>query len=816
VTHWSIRHLLLRKLGGVFFALILGGFAIRDARAQVGLPPVIIVQPLDQTVLKDGTATFTVVASSQTTMSYKWYFESNLISGASAASYSVVSAQRTNQGRYWVEIVNAAGTTISRAASLTVLDLNDVPVSHDDAFSIAEDSLLSIPGSGILSNDVDLLPGNLTAALVTPPTQGALTLNSTGAFTYEPATNFFGTDSFQYRAFDGTDAGNIATVKITVVPVNDPPVAVNDSVTTAEDTGITIAVLGNDHDVDGTPLTITRTYTTNGSVLINGSEVVFIPATNFYGTTLFSYTISDGTASATGRVTVFVSSVNDPPIANADTTNTLEDVGVTIRVLRNDTDPEGAILSLVSTSTTNGTAVIPANGTSTNIVFTPAANFSGTASFSYVVSDGNLTSTGFVTVNVAAVNDRPVAVNDNTNTVENVSVSVCVLANDSDVEGSPLTLAVLPLTNGTAMVSGTNIVFRAATNFYGTTTFRYTISDGSLLATGIVTIVVAPDGPLAGHDTYVTVEDEPLSISAPGILGNDSDPEGDAFTAVLVNSVAHGKLVLNVDGSFVYTPNTDYNGTDSFTYRATDGVTTGDVATVVINITPVDDPLRFVSRTMTTNGLRLELSGPADSTYIVMASTNFADWKPISTNYTEMGNVVWTDPMALLSSVCMYRARLGPGILEQHTTASDDVEVRLGRKGAQSFRHGTNGGPGYSITKVVLQISRESTAPNTNLTFSIGTGVNVGAIGGSSATISPVSITNATSGDSFQIYEINFPTPVGPLNAGTTYYLNLECEAPNGRRFYFAYSGSNTYPNGTYYRGGSNDGKDMWFKIWGE
>ena len=197
--------------------------------------------------------------------------------------------------------------------------------------------------------------------------------------------------------------GNVATVTINITPVNDPPIAVNDSDSVLEDGNVTISVLDNDSDPEGTPLTVTGASTTNGTVAIvgNGTKVKFTPSANFNGVVVFTYTVSDGTNSSTAYVTVTVTPINDPPLANDDSTNTLEDVSVTIKVLANDSDPEGTPLTLTGTSTTNGTAVI----SGTNVVFRAATNFNGVVVFSYTVSDGTNSATANVTVTVAPVND---------------------------------------------------------------------------------------------------------------------------------------------------------------------------------------------------------------------------------------------------------------------------------------------------------------------------------------------------------------------------------------------------------------------------
>ena len=313
-------------------------------------------------------------------------------------------------------------------------------VANDDTYSTLEDTALTIPVAGVLANDTDVDGDPMTALLLSNVSNGSLSLNANGSFTYTPNTNYNGTDSFTYVATDGMATGNVATVTINVTAVNDTPFAVNDSTNTLEDVSVTIQVLGNDSDVEGSPLTITGTSTTNGTAVISGTNVVFTPSTNFNGTAVFSYTISDGTISATANVTVNVISVNDaPPVANDDTYTTLEDVPLNIPaagILTNDTDVDGdAMTALLVSNVSKGSLNLNTNGSFT---YTPNTNYNGSDSFTYVATDGMATgNVATVTINVTPVNDPPFAVNDSTNTLEDVSVTIKVLANDSDVEGSP-------------------------------------------------------------------------------------------------------------------------------------------------------------------------------------------------------------------------------------------------------------------------------------------------------------------------------------------------------------------------------------------
>jgi hypothetical protein len=161
---------------------------------------------------------------------------------------------------------------------------------------------------------------------------------------------------------------------------------------------------------------------------------------------------------------------------------------------------------------------------------------------------------------------------------------------------------------------------------------------------------------VAVNDTYTTLEDVRLTIAAPGILTNDTDVEGNPLTAVLVGNVTHGTLALNPNGGFTYLSATNYNGSDSFTYRANDGTTNGNLATVTINVVNTNAPLSFDSGAMTSTGFELKLSGPPASTYVIEASTNLTDWTAISTNSGLTGSVVFSDTEAANFSQRYYRA----------------------------------------------------------------------------------------------------------------------------------------------------------------
>lgn len=292
---------------------------------------------------------------------------------------------------------------------------------------------------------------------------------------------------------------------------NSPPVANPDSVQATEDTSLVILasrLLANDCDRNGDPLRIISVQgAVNGSVSLDGAgNVVFVPAPDFNGTAVFTYTVSDGRGGTdTARVSVKVAAVNDAPSAADDSVDVVGSTPHEIpaaSLLSNDTDVDGDALSIVSVQAAqNGTVALNAAG---NVVFVPAPGFSGTASFTYTVSDGNGgLSTATVKVLVESGNANPVATDDSVSGVEDTAVVIPVsqlLANDSDPDGdTPFIQSVQDAVNGTVALDGEgNVVFTPAPDFSGPASFTYTVSDGNggfATATVAVNVVAVADPP---------------------------------------------------------------------------------------------------------------------------------------------------------------------------------------------------------------------------------------------------------------------------------------------------------------------------------
>jgi large repetitive protein len=516
---------------------------------------------------------------------------SGLPAGLSINAAGVVSgtvdrnASQVNGGVYTVTVTasDGKGGTVSTTFTYTVT--NPGPTAVNDTATTNEDTPVTV---SVLTNDTDPDGDPLTVTTASAA-NGTVVINANGTITYTPNKDFNGTDTITYTISDGNGGTSQATVTVTVAPVNDPPVAKPDTATTNEDTPVTVAVLSNDTDIDGNPLTVTTASAPNGTVVINpNGTITYTPNANFNGTDTITYTISDGAGGfATTTVTVVVAPVNDAPVAVNDTATTNEDTPLKISPLLNDSDVDGDPLTITAASSPNGKVTVNPDGT---ITYVPNPNFNGTDVITYTISDGKGgTSTATITVTVAPVNDPPVAVNDTASTNEDTPVIVPVLANDTDLDGNPLTVTAATAANGTVVINpdGT-VTYTPKANFFGVDTITYTISDGqggSSTATVTVTVASVNDVPVAGNDTATTPEDAPVTIP---VLANDTDADGDPLV-VTAASAPNGTVVINPDGTVTYKPNPNFNGTDTITYTISDGRGGTTTATVTVTVTPVND-----------------------------------------------------------------------------------------------------------------------------------------------------------------------------------------------------------------------------------
>ncbi len=408
-------------------------------------------------------------------------------------------------------------------------------------------------------------------------------------------------------------------------PTNEAPTGADDTKTIVEDTPRTFdpsELTANDTDPEhNSPLALDSVGNVlGGAAVLNGDgTVTFTPEANFNGAASFTYTVKDslGAVSAnSATVTVNVLGVNDAPTAVADTVSPSVGTSYTFtaaQLVGNDTDPDtpyGDSLSIGSVGgATGGSVYLNGDGT---VTFVPTTAYTG-GSFTYAVKDSKGAVSPAALVTIAPVNQAPTAVNDTKTVVEDNSRTFApseLTANDTDPEHSPLSFnSVGNAVHGTVVLNGDGTVtFTPEANFNGTASFTYTVKDSlgavsANSATVTVNVLAEDDVPVATDDTYTTTEDTPLTVTLPsnGLLANDTDIEGDHLTAVLVDGPSHGSLLLNDDGTFTYTPDANFNGTDTFTYAAADPEDEWGYATVTINVTAVNDAPVAANDTYTTN-----------------------------------------------------------------------------------------------------------------------------------------------------------------------------------------------------------------------
>ena len=500
-----------------------------------------------------------------------------------------ITANASAAGPYRVTIVATDPTGRTASSSFDWAIANPPPVAANDTATVAEEGRVVIP---VLANDSDPDGDPLTVLSATAD-HGTVTINPDGTLRYLPNADFNGQDVIVYTISDANGARATASVLVTVVGENDPPVAVNDTFTVTEDTPATIVVLANDRDIDRDPLTVTAATATNGTVTINpDGSLTYTPAADFAGNDVIRYTISDGRGgTATASVAVTVTPVNDAPTPAPDTATIAEDGTTVIDVLGNDRDADRDVLTVTAATAANGTVTINANGT---LNYTPAPNFNGTDTIRYTVSDGNGgTTDATVAVAVTPVNDGPRAGAAPTaqTASDGAPTSIDTAPFFVDPDGDPLAYSATGLPAGLAIdpatgrISGT-IDPAASTVSGGIYPIVVTVRDpaGATTTAGFTLTVVNP-APVAANDVTRTAEDTAIRIAP---LANDRDPDGDPL-AITAATAGNGTVTINPDGTIAYTPNGNFNGADTIRYTVSDGQ--GGTATAVITVTvsPVND-----------------------------------------------------------------------------------------------------------------------------------------------------------------------------------------------------------------------------------
>src|SRR5215218_3740014 len=557
------------------------------------------------------------------------------------------------------------GTEDSNPAPVSILvnPVNDTPVATDETRTISEDGgPLSIDFGALLS-DVETSDANLTYDITNPdPAKGSIDgTGSTRNFT--PAANFNGTVDIGYTLADRGDPDKCSadnppcaaastsaqkTVSVTVDAVNDAPSFTRGPDQTRDEDSGAQTVEGWATNISAGPNESGQTvdfqltndnnnlFATGGqpSVAPNGT-LIYTPADNANGTATVTVKLHDDGEAANGEVnqsaeqtfTITVGAVNDAPVAHADTAIVDEDTKVVFPssdLVGN--DDEGADNELSQTLSvrkvyegTHGTVSL---GNSGNITFRPEANFSGDATFTYLVCDnGNPSECSVqrapVNLTVSPVNDAPVADDQSVTTDEDTVREVTLSASDVEREALGYTIVRAPQ-HGTLSGTGANLTYTPDADYNGPDRFTFEASDGTANsgpATVSIAVAAVNDAPVANDDTTSTSEDTPLVFAARQLLGNDdpgpANESGQTLTLTAVDQALNGQVSLGANGDITFTPDPAFNGQASFEYTVCDNGSPSEcsemIAIVNVRGSPVNDAPSF---TAGANQTVAEDSGP--------------------------------------------------------------------------------------------------------------------------------------------------------------------------------------------------------------
>ncbi len=494
------------------------------------------------------------------------------------------------------DIIDDEDLVVSGSANLDILPINDAPNAKNDVITTEEDTAVTID---VLVNDSDVEGDVLSIQSASVPSeQGSVDIVD-GKLVFTPAENFNGEATITYIVTDG-DLTDEANVTVTVTPVNDSPVAVDDTVSTQEDTVVTIDVLPNDSDVDGDKLSIQSASVPKeqGTVEVVDGKLVFTPTENFNGDAEITYTVTDGQLTDEAKVTVTVNPVNDAPTIKVDAVESITEDAVstdtvvaTLEVADTDTPEDQLTISLENNS--NGYFVLVGNEVKLTQAGVDAVNNDELnlkdLTISASVSDGvNPTANDSDSLVVNRVNDAP--------TVEN-AIAGQVLSEDFDAytidlnevfkdSDSSLEFSVsgndniqISIVNGVATITPT-------ADWNGKETITFTAKDPSGESVSqTVDFTVAPVVDIEADSSNV-VEDTPTIIN---VLGNDTFEGKDKVVSLdAENGPKNGTVIVNNDGTVTYTPDDNYVGKDTFTYVVTSGGVS-ESTTVEVNVTPVND-----------------------------------------------------------------------------------------------------------------------------------------------------------------------------------------------------------------------------------
>ncbi|MFN6358267.1 MAG: Ig-like domain-containing protein [Bacteroidota bacterium] len=465
---------------------------------------------------------------------------------------------------------------------LIINPVNDGPDAVNDSININEDDSVII---NVRINDTDI-DGTLSNPIaITNPRNGTISILPNGNIKYIPNPNYFGLDSFMYRVCDNgmPVKCDSAWVRLIINSVNDGPDAEDDSLTVNENNPVILDLRNNDKDIDGSlgnPVILVGPL--NGSAVINpNGTVTYTPKPNYNGVDSFMYRVCDNGIPVrcdSAWVRIKINPVNTAPNAIDDTLIVDEDNAITTDLRNNDIDLDGNLTNpTIRIMPKHGIVVVNNDGL---ITYTPTADYFGLDSFFYQVCDNGtpvLCDSAWVRITVRPVNDSPNAINDTANTNVNIPVSIAVLLNDVDKDGTINNpIIITNPTSGVAVVNANGtITYTPANGFVGTISFSYRVCDNgtparcdSAWATVNVLNNIQNLPPIALNDTIKVIENSKIKFD---VRSNDIDPDTNGLgKPIAITQPKFGTIQSTDDSNFIYVPFINYTGTDKFSYSISD------------------------------------------------------------------------------------------------------------------------------------------------------------------------------------------------------------------------------------------------------
>ena len=482
------------------------------------------------------------------------------------------------------------GTASSEAAwiSLTVAEVNDRPVVENKQYKGLEDGMVS---GQLQGSDEEQQP--LTISVTDFPKQGKLTYLENGQFTYTPDRDFAGNDSFYYTASDGFSQADPACISLIIFPVNDSPRSHESTYILDEDTIFSDTFMGEDVDQDQLTYQILQNGQLGLARIIDNQtgSFTYTPDRNQYGVDTLTFRVSDGTVnSIPSQVTLVIQPVNDPPVANNSQLSTSEDMRLIAQLSATDIDGDPLSFKIIE-PVSNGQMSI-SNSATGAFLYYPDENFYGTDQFTFQVIDtqGAESNAGQVDIAVMARNDRPIAWSDSLIINEDQTVTAKLQGTDIDFDTLTFALDEQPSKGKLSMLDATKgtYIYTPFTDISGMDGFTFSVFDGtshSDPARITIEIVNINDPPETMNAQVNTMEDHAVSGSLPA-----SDPDNDRLIYEIIRMPYKGNVKLSVsDGIYVYTPNTNENGSDTMTFQVNDGRKQSMPSTVTFTIYPVND-----------------------------------------------------------------------------------------------------------------------------------------------------------------------------------------------------------------------------------